>query len=150
MKAWQSEHPEEKITVQEWAQEKGINYQRLNRRWKGICSLYDRLASHSRLTPLQSQSLIQYIKARDRMCLPLPLKLVKHVADSIIYRGLLEEERYSFQPVSTSWTERWLVKHRIGLIKAKPIELARKEAHQPEEIRRWFDSYTATCEQYNI
>lgn len=151
MKEWQLKHPEEKISVREWSIQKGIDYQRLNRRWKGnIGSLHNRPASHLRLTPLQSQSLCQYIKVRDRMCLPVPLKMIQDTANEIIYCGLDDEQRFNFKPVSESWTSRWLAKHRVGVIKAKPIELARKEAHQPDEIRQWFASYTALCEQYNI
>lgn len=141
----------DKICVMEWATDKAVAYQRLLSRWKCTkTSRTDRKASHSRLTPLQTQALLRYIDIRDKMCLPLPLKMVRHVADAIILRELPEEQRWGFKPVSESWGKRWVIEHGVGITKAKPIEQARKEAHQPDEIRRWFDSYNAICEQYSI
>ena len=75
------------------------------------------------------------------MALNLPLKMLKDVANEIIYRGLPDDKRSSFTPVSDSWTLRFTTKHGINTIKQKPIKLARKEAHQPDEIRSWFDRY---------
>lgn len=84
------------------------------------------------------------------MCLPLPLKMVRHVVNAITLREMPEVQRWSFQPVSGSWLRRSLRERGVSITKAKAVEQALTKAHQPYEIRRWFDSHTAICEQYGI
>ena len=84
------------------------------------------------------------------MGLPLPVKMLASVANKIIERSLSDEEQFGFKPVSDKWVNRFMAKHNILKVKSKPIELARKEAHDPECMRLWFGEYRAALDEYEV
>ena len=49
--------------------------------------------------------------------------------------------------VSDHWAQRFLRRHPEYFIhKQVPIDIDRKNAHQPESIRTWFQKYLAVCQ----
>jgi len=53
--------------------------------------------------------------------------------------------------VSDHWAPRFLNRHSEYFIRKQvSLDVNRKNAHQPESIRAWFQKYYNICEQYNI
>ena len=133
----QEEEPDLIPNIAQWARNEKVDYQRLERRWRGkVGSLAQRPPTNTRLNKDQTAALIQYCKNRELIGLPIPLKQLADVANSIICRSLSDEDQANFKPVSESWSSRFLSKNRIAVVKSKPIELARKEAYDPNNITK--------------
>ncbi|UJO15827.1 uncharacterized protein CLAFUR5_05062 [Fulvia fulva] len=124
-------------------------YQRACHRWsRKHGSLTNRAAVGGNLSDIQSAALKQYIIDRDRMELPISKRLLTEVGEHIVKRSLLPDE--VFRPFGDRWAKRWLEKHSIKLKKTKPIEIARKEAHDPIRIRDWFDELNRVIAEHDI
>jgi len=53
--------------------------------------------------------------------------------------------------VSTQWAPRFLDCHTVYFIcKQQSIDIDRKNAHQLESIRAWFEKYQTLCNDHNI
>lgn len=82
------------------------------------------------------------------MSLPVPMNLLREVAESIMLRAMPHN---SDPPeLGPKQSQRFIKRHGIKKIKQKPIELARKEAHSPELIRRWFRILERELKDNNI
>jgi hypothetical protein len=136
------------VDVKSFAEAREVPYQRLWQRWNGRGTLSERPASHSRLSVLQEQALLQYCRDRDNMSLPVPLNQLKTVAERIVYRSL--EDKIQFREISHKWAQRFISRHGLKKVKQKPLELARKEAHEPANIRAWFEAYREVIRRFNI
>jgi hypothetical protein len=146
----ESESNNKPVNVSEWARRHQVPYQRLNARWNGRGSLFERPATNSRLSEEQQRALLQYCKLRELMGMPVPLKTLHSVAESILRRSLSSDEQENMAPLGDRWAKRFMAKHKLKKTKQKPIELARKEAHSPTSIRQWFAELERTLRKYNI
>ena len=53
--------------------------------------------------------------------------------------------------VSEHWSRRFLTRHpEYFICKQHTIDIDRKKAHQPDDIRDWFDRYESICNKYFI
>nr|POF13587.1 hypothetical protein CFP56_02610 [Quercus suber] len=121
--------PGNTVNVAEHARRAGVSYSRLKRRWRGISSLAKRPPSHTRLSLLQEKALVEYCDLRDRIGLGIPMSVLADVANSILKQSVDDE---GFK------------------VKQKPIELARKEAHDPANIEAWHVALQALIEDQRI
>ena len=129
--------------LSKYAREKDLPYQRLRARLSGQRSRSAALSeSQTRLSIDEERAIARYCHDRDLMQLPVPLFEVKAYADY-----LLEQK---IQPGSSSQLGvgghggSWIA---TGSKKSnKPIELARKEAHDLYTIWQWFKKCEASLQ----
>lgn len=120
----------------------GVPYQRLRSRRKGSHgSRYGGTAyaasSNARLTRNQEAALVQYCRDRDRMSLALPLSTLTAAATTLLIRHVRPEDAEEMESLSDMWANRFVRRRGLGHVKRKPIEVLRKQAHQPKAIREW-------------
>jgi Tc5 transposase DNA-binding domain len=95
------------------------------------------------------QALCLYIEFADDLGIPIRERSLTKAADSIL------RNRHSGKDpprvVSAMWASRWLKRHPEYQKKnMKPLATSRKNTHDPEGIKKWFDKLCACKQEYGI
>ena len=132
-----------------FARDHNLPYRRLNRAYKGGNSCSTRPPTNKLLTEEQEVALKHFLDAIDDIGFGIHKALVEQQCDALLalsHTGPEEPPR-----CGNRWAERWLKQHReYHRVRAKPMEVARKLAQQPEAIERWFKKLKAKIEEYGI
>jgi hypothetical protein len=132
------------------AREFNVPVQRLRRRLQGVSSASDVRGLHTRrLTAEQDLALIIYLRKLISFGLNPRLNVIKSAA----YKLLMQDASESSPPppLSHAWTTRWLQRHpEFQKIKRKPRAAVRKNAENPDVIKRHFDQFAMAQEEYGI
>jgi len=76
--------------------------------------------------------------------------ILAQCANSILKRSY-NDPTTSPPTVSRMWPNRFLKAHpEFKIRKQQPLDIARKNAHDPEAIYVWFQGYKKLCEEYGI
>lgn len=134
------------------AEEYNVPYQKLRRRYQGLNpSRSTQLSATARLTAVQEVAVKAWCLCLYKMELAMRLKELSNCANRVIRRSTPEGVTPP-KDVSIHWATRYLQRHHKELLKKKqkPIELARKEAHEPEHIRQWFIDLKQLMKHWNV
>lgn len=85
------------------------------------------------------------------MVMPLPLKQLPEVAEQILrYEAPDATRSLEIEPLREHYAKRFMDRKNLKKVKQKPIELARKEAHNPVVIRQWFTQLKSVVGEYRV
>lgn len=118
------------------AREFHVSARTLLRRQDGAKSRFSRRAPHSALGEIEEAILLRQIAQFDQMGLHMRRSTLCTAANAI----LRAESEPDSEPriLNDQWARRWLSRHpEIRQVKQKSMELARKEAEQPDLLRDW-------------
>ena len=141
--------PDERINVAEIARTYEIPVARLRARLQGRQSRQDRPGANRKLSEDQELAVYQYLDPLDSIGTSARIAMVSSCANAILGYG----HTGSDPPprVGDHWASRFLDRHpEYHIRKQKTIDADRKNAHQPDNIRAWFEKYIAICQEYNI
>ena len=126
-----------------------IPLRRLQARWQGRQSKQDRPAANRKLSEDQEAAVCQYLDRLDMLGTSARLQMVTGCANTI-----LQNAHTGSSPapvVSEKWSRRFLNRHPEYFVrKQHTIDADRKNAHQPDDIRNWFERYQAVCKEYKV
>jgi hypothetical protein len=126
-----------------------LPYYRLRARWQGRQSKQERPAANRNLSDDQEAAVCRYLDRLDTVGTSARIQMVSGCANRILQLAHTGPDPAPL--VSDQWARRFLERHPEYFIrKQRTIDADRKNAHQPEEIRTWFENYHAVCNQYNI
>src|SRR5205823_5509592 len=92
-----------------------------------------------RLTETQDLALVRYLEAIDAIGFGVHRTMIEQQANFLISEAYLGSNEAP-PVVGKQWARRWLKKHpQFKWIKAKPLDIERKLAQEPEALRGWFD-----------
>ena len=126
-----------------------ISEKKLRNRVKGVPSRLNNSNASKWLTNEQEYALQAILNRLDASGFPPRIRMLTSIANSLLRRAHQGEDPPP--TVSHMWAPRWLAKHpewNVG--KGKPLATDRKNAHEPEELQKWFDLYKSTKEEYGI
>ena len=135
--------------VSAYARDRGLDYQRLLRAYKGGNNRSTRPSTNQKLTEEQDLALERFLDVIDDIGFGIHAGLVAQQANAL----LAESHTGSDPPptVGKHWPARWLKAHpKFMRVKAKPIEVARKIAQSPEGIQAWFVKVQAKVEELGV
>jgi Tc5 transposase DNA-binding domain len=130
------------VFVSKVARAYGVDRQRVAQRLKGIGGRTSRKPVNYKLSAVQEAALIEYIYTLDGIGIGVRPEQLVTTANSI----LREDHTGDGIPpvVSQRWSHRFFKRHLVlNIMKQKPIELARKAAHDPVLITDWFSRFKA-------
>jgi hypothetical protein len=131
------------------AREHDVDYQKLMRRVNGGQSKMDRKGSNRLLSDAQEFTLIGYIRRLDDLGVGArKIDIEREV------RLMLKRSHHGDGPprqLGKHWADRWIADHPdLFRVKQKSIEEARKQSHDPDNIRKWLQKFQATRIKYSI
>ena len=125
--------------LKSYARVHNLPYYRLYRMYKGGHTRSDRRPPNTLLSEEQDLALERYMDAIDAIGYGVHRGLVEQQANAILaesYTGLDE----AHPQLGKHWARRWLQRHpKYRRVKAKPMEIHRKLAQEPEALRSWYD-----------
>ncbi len=123
---------------------------RVYRRWMRLLrSRIEVGGTNKTLDDAAEQALCLYIEFADDLGISIQEKSLTKAANSILRNHHSEEDPP--RVVSTMWASRWFKRHPEYRKKSlKSLAASRKNTHDCEGIRRWFDKLLAVKQQYNI
>jgi len=126
-----------------------IPVSRLRGRLQGCPSRHERPGTNLKLTEDQELAMCQYLDRLDSIGTSAPQQIVAGCANAILQYGHIGEG--AAPVVGSHWAPRVLARHpEYHIRKQCSIDINRKNAHDPESIRAWFEKYCLICEDYNI
>jgi len=126
-----------------------IPLERLRDRWQGRKSKLDRPGANWTLSEDQEAAVRQYLDRLDMLGTCARLQMVSSCANAILQKSYIGSGTAPI--VSEQWARPFLARHPEYYIrKQRTIDVDRKNAHQPDDIRSWFEKYKLVCEQYRI
>ncbi len=136
--------------VARMTREFNVSVQRLRLRLQDVSSASDVRELHARrLTAEQDLALIIYLRKLISFDLHSRLNVIKSAAYKLLMKDASESSPPS--PLSHAWITRWLQRHlEFQKIKRKPRATVRKKAKNPDVIKRHFDQFAMTQENYEI
>ena len=139
----------EQINVAELARTYEVPVHRLRARLQGRQSRQERPGANRKLTEDQELAVCQYLDRLDTIDTSARIQMVSGCANAILQYSHLGDR--PAPRVGDHWAPRFLDRHPEYFIrKQHTIDADRKNAHQPEGIRHWFEKYLQVCQQYNI
>jgi hypothetical protein len=136
--------------IKSYAKAHNLPYQRLRRLYRNQPTRSDRKPNNYRLSDTQDLALERYLDAIDAIGFGIHRGLVAQQAYAMLeeaYDGVDERP----PPLGRNWSRRWLRSHpKYKRVKAKPIEVMRKLAQQPEALRLWFDKLKEWKNEHSI
>jgi len=126
-----------------------IPVSRLHGSLEGRQSRQERPGANHKLSDDQESAVCQYLDHLDTVDTTAQLQMVSGCPNAI-----LQYAHTGLEPapvVSTQWAPHFLDHHTEYVIcKQQCIDIDRKNAHQPERIRAWFEKYHTVCNDHNI
>jgi len=136
--------------IAQTAREFNVPYQRLLARYHGRQSKQTRPGAGRKLDPAQELAVCHYLDHLDRMGTSARYSMLAQCANSILKRSH-NDPATPAPTVSRMWPNRFLKAHpEFKMRKQQPLDIARKNAHDPEAIYAWFRGYKKLCEEYGI
>jgi hypothetical protein len=136
--------------VKSYATAHNLPYQRLRRAYLNRPTRCDRKPDNYRLNNSQELALERYLDAIDDIGFGIHRGIVQQQAYAMLeetYTGIDEAS----PPLGKNWARRWLQRHpRYQRVKAKPIEVVRKLAQEPEALRAWFNTFKEWKDSHGI
>jgi hypothetical protein len=130
-------HEQQRPNLAKTAQRYSVPSKRLRNRWNNIPSKQDLNNKLPKLSPEQDLALIHTLDRLDKCELSARVPMLISIANGILARAHLENTPPP--TVSVSWGIRWLARHpEFSVIKGKTLAMARKSAHDPVNISRWY------------
>jgi hypothetical protein len=139
----------ERVVVAVVARAYKVARQRIDRRLKGVGPRTTKKPVNYKLSEVQEAALIQYIRTLDEIGMGIRQEQLVGTANSI----LKQDHRGGGEPpvVGEHWSHRFLLRHpELHKMKQKPIELARKIAHDPVLIGNWFNRFQALVDEFGV
>jgi len=137
------------VNIAQVARNYEIHITRLRARLQGRQSKQERQGANSKLSADQELPVCQYLDCLDTIGTSARLQMVSSCANAILAYGHTSPD--PAPRVGDYWAPRFLDRHpEYDIRKQKTIHSDRKNAHQPDNIRTWFDKYHAVCQEYNI
>ena len=122
-----------------------IRLERLRAHWQGRQSKLDRPGANRKLSEDQEAVVCQYLDRLDMLGTSARLQMVSSCANAILQKSYIGSGTAPI--VSEQWARRFLARHPEYYIrKQRTIDVDRKNAHQPDDIRSWFEKYKLVCE----
>ena len=141
--------PDEHINVAEIARTYEIPVARLRGRLQGRQSRQDRPGANRKLSEDQELAVCQYLDRLHTIGTSARIPMVSSCANAILGYGHTGQDPPP--RVGDHWASRFLDRHpEYHIRKRKLIDADRKNAHQPDNIRAWFEKYITVCQEYNI
>jgi len=135
--------------IAEIARNYEIPVSRLRARLQGSQSRLKRPRANHKLTDDQELAVCQYLDRLDTIDTSARLQMVTGCANAILQYAHCGQGPAPV--VSDHWAPRFLNRHSEYFIRKQvSLDVNRKNVHQPESIRAWFQKYYDICEQYNI
>jgi len=126
-----------------------LPYHRFRARWLGRPSKQERFSGSKKLSDDQEAAVCQYLDRLDTVGTCARIQMVSGCANTVLQQAHQGPEPAPL--VSEQWARRFLARHpEYFLRKQQTIDVDRKNAHQPDDILRWFEKYKGVCNQYNI
>jgi len=127
-----------------------VPYQRLLARYHGRQSKHERPGAGRKLNNTQDLAVCQYLEHLDRMGTSARYGMLAHCANTIL--KLSHNDPTTLPPtVGPLWPKRFLQAHpQFHIRKQQSLDIARKNAHDPENIRVWFRGYQQLCMDFGI
>jgi hypothetical protein len=139
----------ERVAVAVVAREHRVDRRRVIRRLQGVGSRSSRKPVNYKLSPIQEAALIQYIRTLDKIGVGVRLDQLSNTANAILKHDYIGDGEPN--AVSEQWSRRFLDRHpELHKMKQKPIELARKLAHDPAVLLNWFKRFEALRTQFGV
>jgi hypothetical protein len=119
------------------AAEHGVSYVTLSRQVKGGRSISEFNASKQKISKVEENVLVQFIKESADRGFPMSHKTIAFHANAILQSHLGD----GYEPVGESWIFRFLDRHEDELQThwSKPLDMQRARALNPEVVDAWFD-----------
>ena len=125
------------VNIAKLAREHGVPYQRLLARANGRQSKCERPTTLKKFIEEQEASIHIYLQALDDISTSVRLWQLRKCANSILAR--IHDGEGPPPVIGQHWPARFLQANpQYQIRKQKPIELARKQAHDPVAIYDWF------------
>jgi DDE superfamily endonuclease/Tc5 transposase DNA-binding domain len=139
----------EHVFVAQVARAYGVDRKRVSRRLKGVGGRTSRKPANYKLSEIQETALIQYIRTLDEIGTGVRQEQVINTANSILRQDHTGDGEAPV--VGEHWSHRFNLRHpELHKMKQKPIELARKAAHDPVLISDWFRRFQALREEFGV
>jgi hypothetical protein len=138
-----------KPNIAAFARDHELPYQRLKRAYQGGNNRTTRPSTNKLLTDEQEVALKHFLDSIDDIGFGIHKSLVEQQCDALLalsHTGPGDPPR-----CGRRWAGRWLHAHKeYQRVRAKPIEIARKLAQQPEAIERWYEKLRGKIDEYGI
>jgi len=139
----------ERVFVAQIARAYGVDRKRVSRRLKGVGGRTSRKGVKYKLSEIQEAALIQYIRTLDGIGTGVRQEQVVSTANSILRQDYTGDGEPPV--VGEHWSHRFSLRHpELHKMRQKPIELARKAAHDPVLIADWFRRFHALREEFGV
>ena len=107
-----------------------------------------------KLAPDQEKALHDYFVILDKIGLPARLNMIEQAANSLLRLSADPTPDTSDTPqpkVGRQWAKRWMDRQNdLFKVKRKPIPAARKNPHDAEMLLKYFKTYKAVVEEFEI
>ena len=133
---------------------------RLQARIDGRQSRSQRHPSNRLLTDSEELAVCLYLKRLDSIGTVARIPMVTGCANAILKRRCDDDVTVSGsvttladgpQKVGPTWTPRFLERHpEFHIRKQKTLDIARKRAHNPDNLREWFKRFKYVCDTHGI
>ena len=132
------------------ARDFNVPYQRLLGRYHGRQSKQERPAVGRKLNNDEELAVYLYLDHLDKIGTSARYRMLAHCANSILKRS--HDDPTTLPPtVSRMWPQRFLQAHpQFQIRKQHSLDIARKNAHDPDDIRAWFRGYQNVYIEYGI
>src|ERR1700751_2692101 len=126
------------------------DYVKLRRRHQGMASKMTRPISYYRLTDAQDSALRAWIEFMDSCCLSPTRHMIENCANSIL-RQAASASPSNPPKVGQHWVRRYLKRHpEYHIRRQRSIDIERKRAHNPANIRMWFEKLQRVIMEHGI
>lgn len=142
--AMQAIQSHDKLSCRKAAQMYGVSFSTLTRRMAGKPTHSDHQIKNRRLTPMEEDTIVQYVLDLDSRGYPPTLSAVADMADHILVaRG----ERH----VGKHWVQRFVKRRTEFKVRRTCIyDFQRALCEDPELISKWFKLYKSVRDKYGI
>jgi hypothetical protein len=122
---------------------------RLRNRLAGADSKLQNQNADQRLSESQDLAVMATLDRLEDCGLHARVPMLTSIANSVLRQSHKPQTR--FEPVSHMWASRWMKRFpQYKIIIGKPLAVERKNAHDPNVLRGWFEKYHKVVTEYGI
>jgi hypothetical protein len=148
-KAVQILHSMDNPNIAAFARDYNLPYQRLKRAYRGGQSRSTRPSTNKLLTEEQEAALKRFLDAIGDIGFGIHKSLIKQQTDALLAAS--HQDIGPPRRCGDHWAERWLQANpQYQKVKAKPLEIQRKLAQEPEVIKAWFKKLKAKIDELGV
>lgn len=137
-------------SISQAAKELSIPYERLRNRYHGRLAKSGLRSGNNLLSSEQEAAVIKYIDYFDDLHLPITRAMLRSCVNAILSRSH-DDETSDPPTISEQWVKRFLRRHpELHIRRQKTIEIARKEAHDPDLVKDWYQRFEQVTKDYGI